>query len=392
VRLALSRLLAISAASLATLFAFPAQAQNIQFHGLIELNASSRGPAFDVNGLSMGDSPFDPWGLRLFAEGAVSPKLSVFTQAVLHDPSGPYVEGAYVVFNPTVSRDFHLMAGKIPWPIGTYAARSYSDKNPLIGKPLMYQYATSLNWYRIPPNADAIIAAGGTGQGGSGYGGGGRGMAVVDDSYWDTGAVITGSARPIEYALGGTTGTPGWGNTGEDENRGKTALGRLGIAPIPGLRAGVSGAYGPYLVEDLDPYLPTNRTANDYHQKLVMADADLESGYGILRAEGYSNAWESPNVGDLRVHGGYVEAQWTLMPGLIFASRGEIMRFSSLRDSSGVDHPWDHDRDRIESGLCYRPERDLRIKAVWQVNQEHSSPGAPAKRYDMLALGISASF
>ena len=390
--LALAWLLAISATSCAALFALPVAAQDIQFRGLIELNASGRGLAFDDNRLAEGDSPFDPWGLRLFAEGAISSKLSVFTQAVLHDPSGPYVEGAYVVLNPSASRDFHFMAGKIPWPIGTYAARSYSDKNPFIGKPLMYQYPTTLNWYSIPSDADVLIAAGGTGPGGIGYGGGGRGMPVVDDSYWDTGAVVTGSARPFEYALGGTTGTPGWGNTGEDENRGKTVLGRIGVAPIPGIRAGVSGAYGPYLVEDLDPYLPANKNANDYHQRLAMADLDLEGGYGILRAEGYSNVWESPNLGDLRVSGGYAEAQWTLMPGLTFASRGEMMRFSKLRDSAGIDHPWDHDRDRIESGLCYRPERDLRIKAVWQVNQEHSSPGAAGHRYDLLGLGISASF
>ena len=176
--------------------ATPVGAQSFGFHGLMDLVITGRGEGFEVNGQTYGDNPYDPWGLRLFGDGTISPHIAVFTQAVLHDPSGVYVEAAYVVLSPSPTRDLHLMAGKIPWPIGTYAPRSYSDKNPFIGKPLMYQYHTSLLWYALPSSADALIAASGSGQGGLGYiGAGHMGMPVVDDSFWDTGAVITGSDR-----------------------------------------------------------------------------------------------------------------------------------------------------------------------------------------------------
>src|SRR5262249_8893739 len=156
----------------------------------------------------------------------------------MRDASGLYVDGAYAMMTPWASRDLHVLAGKIPWAIGTWAPRTYSDHNPLIGSPLVYQYHTSLVWYAVPPNADALLASAGRGQYGVNYFGFtmGRGMAVVDDSYWDVGVTVTGSQRPLEYALGVTAGTPGWGSTSQDENSGKTALGRIGLAPLPGLR------------------------------------------------------------------------------------------------------------------------------------------------------------
>jgi hypothetical protein len=374
--------------------AHAALAQGIQVHGLLDIVASGRGPGYDLNTLEHRDSPYDPFGLRVFGEGSVNPRFAIFTQGVMHDASSFYMEGAYVVFTPQPGRDLHAMAGKIPWPIGTFPPRSYSDKNPLIGKPLMYSYPTTLLWYSIPPNADAMLAAAGSGLSGGMYSGSfGRGMPVLDDSYWDTGAAITGSMRPLEFAAGVTNGTPGWANVAEDENHSKTTMGRIGVVPVPGFRAGISGAYGAYLVEDLDSVLPAGRTANDYHQKLGMADAEVMLGHGELRAEGYSNAWETPNLGDLRVNGGYVEGRWTLFPGWWAAARGEIMRFGSLRDSTGLDRPWDHDRDRIEAGLGYRPDPAVRLKATWQRNVEHMGvPGAKDRIVDFLGMLMTVGF
>lgn len=379
----------IASAAAALALAVPAGAASVEVRGLLDLVQTGRGEAYFLNLQTENDSPYQPWRLRIFGEGVATPRVSYFTQAVFHEPSSVYVEAAYLVLTPAPEKDLHVMAGKIPWPIGTFAARSYSDKNPFIGKPLLYQYHTTLNWYSLPANADALIAKAGTGQG-TLYASS-TGMPVVDDSYWDTGAVLNGSLRPAEFALGVTNGTPGWANVLEDENNGKTALGRFGLAPLAGLRVGVSGAYGPYLVEGLDAKLPAGKNATDYHQKLGMADASIEVGHGTLIGEAYANAWENPTLGDLKVHGGYVEAQWTAVPGLVLAGRGEVMRFSTLRTSAGTDLPWDQDRDRYEAAICYRPERDLRIKGSWQRNHERN-PGAASENYDLLALGLTVSF
>lgn len=376
---------------LALALATPAGAATFQVHGVLDVTASGRGDGFEANSLTRDDNPFDAYGLRAAVQATVNPQLAVFAQVILHDESGVYVDGAYAMWTPRPDRDFHVEAGKIPWLIGTYAPRSYSDKNPLIGKPLMYQHHTTLVWFMPPPSADALLAASGTGQTGIAYlEGEVYGMPVVDDSWWDTGVMATGSESPLEYSLGLTTGTPGWGNGGGDENRGKTRLGRLGLAPAPWLRFGASGAYGPYMIHDLDAPLPPGRKPEDYHQRLVMGDLELLQGHAELRAEGFGNQWETPNVGALEVHGGYVEGKLTLVAGLWAAARWDLLRFGDVRDSSGVAHAWDQDQDRLETGLGLRWDRDVLVKGVYQRNTLH--PGSGDRHADLFALQLTVLF
>jgi hypothetical protein len=366
----------------------------IHVHGLLDVALANRGIAAESNLLQRGDSPLDGYGVRLFLDAVPSDHVQVLTQLVLRDAVPPYVDGAYVLLTPDPARDLHLMAGKIPWPIGTWAPRTYSNKNPLVGTPLMYQYHSTLLWYDLPADADQLLALAGTGQYGVGYAfpGGARGMAVVDDSYWDVGAVLTGSARPFEFAAGAVSGVPGWGTTSIDDNAGKCVLGRLGLAPAPILRIGVSGAYGPYLQESLDPALPAGKDANDYHQRLVMADASLEFGHVTLIAEAFTNTWENPTLGDLDVEGGYAEAKVTLAAGFHAAGRVDALRFSDIVDSGGFARTWDRDIDRIEAGLGYRFDRNVLAKLVWQGNTWRAHGAAPADTHDLVGGQVSVRF
>ena len=345
-----------------------ADATEFQVRGLLDVVMAEPGRAYEHNVLMRGDSPFDAYGLRMFADAQVNRRLQVFSQLVVRDATAPYLDGAYLMFTPSLDRDMHLLAGKIPWAIGTYAPRTYSNHNPLIGTPLMYQYHTTLVWYALPPNADALLAIAGSGQYAVNYYGFGmsRGMALVDDSYWDMGATLNGSQRPLEYALSVTTGTPGWGNTTVDENHGKSVLGRIGLAPLPGVRIGVSGAYGPYLVSALNPDLPSGKSAEDYHQKLVMADLELLASHAEVRAEGAYNVWESPTVGNLKVSSAYAEFKYTLPFSTFLAGRWDVMRFGDILDSSGAAHPWDANVDRLEAGAGYRFTREAVGKLVYQ--------------------------
>ena len=357
---------------------FPARASDLDIHGLLDLVPSEHSQAQGLNTLTRGDSPFDAYGVRLFVDGRANDHLAVYSQFVLRDATNPYAEGAYVLWSPSTARDFHVLAGKIPWAIGTYAPRAYSNKNPLIGTPLMYQYHTNLVWYALPPSVDALIAASGTGQYGVNYFGVpmSRGMAIVDDSYWDVGVTVTGSERPIEYAVGATAGTPGWATPGQDENSGKTVLGRLGLAPFPSLRVGVSGAYGPYLVDGLQSQLPPGKNVNDYHQELGMADAEVLVGHLELRGEGAWNVWQSPTLGDLRVRAGYVEAKYSLPFGAYVAGRFDRMRFAEVTNSTGAKVPWDSNVDRYEVGGGYRFDRNVTLKLVYQSNRTETSDDA----------------
>ena len=382
------------------LAAFPAGASEVRFRGLLDLVAVDHSRAIGLNVLTRGDSPFDAARLRAFADASVNDRVQVFAQVVIGDmvvgDGVPlYVDGAYVVLTPSPSRDLHALVGKIPWAVGTYAPRTYSDKNPLIGTPLMYQYHTSLVFYAVPPSADALLATAGGGQtSGVNYFGFpmSRGMPLVDDSYWDIGITLTGSQRPFEYALGVTQGTPGWGSTPREENDGKTVLARLGVAPTPALRVGLSGAVGPYLT-GVESSLPPGAAIADYLQQLVMADAELSLGHAELRAEGARNVWETPTVGDLEVTSGYVELKYLLDFGGYLAGRVDAERFGKITASSGERRPWDLDVTRYEFGFGYRFDTHVRAKAIVQTTTlDGGVPGVGERRESLVAAQLSVGF
>lgn len=391
VRRAASGLLAIAALAAA---GREAHAADLQYHGLLDLVISQRGPAFDGNIFTRGDSPFDPAGVRLFAESKVNDRAQVFAQVVLHDASSLYLDGAYLMYTPFDGRDMHVLAGKIPWAVGTWGPRTYSSRNPLIGTPLIYAHHTTLLWYDIPPDADALLATAGNGAYGVDYHGftEGRGMPLVDDSYWDVGLTLAGSQRPIEYALGVVAGTPSWASTSEDDNSGKCVLGRLGLSPFPWLRVGASGAYGPYLQASLDSQLPPGHTANDYRQKLAMADLELLVGHVEIRAEGARNLWDTPTLGALGVSGGYAEAKMATPWGTFLAGRYDLMRFGEITSSTGERRPWDDNVDRIETGLGYRFSRDVTGKLIYQRSRFEHEANDSYPTMELFATQLSVAF
>jgi hypothetical protein len=373
----------------------PAGAAELRWRGLLDITGAELVPAAALNALTRGDNPFDLYRTRLFVESQVDDRVQVLAQIVMADASGLYVDGAYAVFTPWAERDLHLMAGKLPWAVGTWGPRTYSDKNPLVSAPLIYQHHTSLLWYDLPANADVLLAAAGSGQSGVNYGfyTAGVGMPIVDDSYWDVGATLAGSARPLEYAVGVVAGAPGWGSTMQDDNAGKSVLGRVGVAPSPMVRAGLSGSWGPYLHRDVESSLPPGTDVDDYAQQLVMADLELQVGHAELRAEGAYNVWETPTVGDLVSRSGYAELKYRLPNGAYLAGRFDVLRHEAIADSTGAGAPWDADVTRLELGAGYRLSRAATAKLVWQhTTLDFGRPGWRERRWPMLAAQLSVGF
>jgi len=386
-----------TAALVATLAlaAVPAAATDFSVHGLLDVATADRGEAFELNRTTFGNSPFDAFGLRLFADAAAGEKVTVSAELLLDDNRGAQVVGAYVRYRPRPLVDFDLIAGKIPWPIGTFGSRSTSSANPLIGRPLMYQHHTTLLWYMVPPNADALLAVAGSGQSGVNYfggPGGGVGMPIVDDAFWDVGVIASGSHGPFEGAVGMVNGAPGWASTVEDDNGGKSVLGRLGFSPVPAIRVGISGSHGPYLHDAAGDGLPPGKSVSSLPQDLVMADLELLRGHAECRAEGFVNRWATGTVGDLRVTGYYVEGKYALIAGLYGAARWDQMRFSDLLGTDGLARPWDRDVDRIEAGLGFRPERGLLIKGVYQREWLRGDALHAGDAYNLIGGQLSVSF
>jgi len=395
-RNAVSRGLALVACL--ALAAAPAAA-DVAIHGLLDLAVVDRGPGLALNRNTFGDSPFDAYGLRLFADGTVGDKVTVTAEVFVDDATMSHttfqVTGAYARYRPFLTSDLNIIAGKIPWSIGAFGSRALSSENPLVGRPLLYQHHTTLSWYAVPPNADALIAVAGRGQSGVNYSGGSGGfpgMPVVDESYWDAGVVASGSRGPLELALGVENGAPGWASTAEDDNGGKSVLGRLGFSPVPALRVGVSGSHGPYLHDDANAKLPPGTSVSGLPQDLAMADLEFDHGHGEWRAEGYRNQWKTATVGNLQVTGFFVEGRQSLSAKLYAAARYEQMRFSDLANSGGVAVPWDRNVDRLEAGLGFRPQRGVILKAVYQREWERADALHGEEPYDLIGGQLSVSF
>jgi hypothetical protein len=362
----------IAALCLVALGAGPARAlePNLSVHGLLEVTGTVQSDALWANTLDYGDTPFDPFRLRIHVDADAAPGFRVFTQFHADEASGGFRNyGAYASWTPWESRDAQIVAGKAPWFIGTYAPRSTSDKKPLISTPLLYHYQTSLRSDQVPRDNESLLGAAGSGPFGAHYGEEGAqsyGMAVVNESDWDFGGWIVGSSGPLEYAGGITQGTPSTPHSGTDSNSGKTVLGRLGWAPMPAFRIGVSSAWGAYLGREVQGQLPEGHDVNDYHQRLIMADVEYTRSRIELRAEAAANRWETPFTGNLDLQGGYVEGKLGFDFGGYLAGRYEVLRFSDLEDASGESWTWDADVMRYELGAGYRVTRGILCKAVYQ--------------------------
>ena len=63
-----------------------AQATDFHVHGILDVVGAEPGRAFEHNALIRGDSPFDAYSVRMFADAQVNTRLQIFTQ--FHARSG----------------------------------------------------------------------------------------------------------------------------------------------------------------------------------------------------------------------------------------------------------------------------------------------------------------
>jgi hypothetical protein len=379
-------LLAFLITTLAGVRAAAAQPQ-WKAHGLLDLGLVSSIEGRELNRLTIGDSNFDPYRVRLFLDARLSPALEIHLQTLLHEGAWSVrADGAYALWTPWEGRDLSLEAGKIPWPIGTYAPRAYSDRNWLVGTPLLYQYRTALPWARVPADADELVAAAGIAQ----FNLDEPFLPVIDERWWDTGAAAIGSWAPWEFALGVVQGSPSWPTPGADNTPGSSLLGRLGVVPVAGVRAGVSAADGTWMPDWAKFALPAGRHVRDYHETTLMADLELARGPFEARGEIAHRRWETATTGDLRVLGGYGEARWTHASGTWLAVRGEALRFSDVTTSAG-ERPWDDPVDRWEGVVGTRVTHEVRAKAGAQ-RTVRRTPGAEFHHTDLLFASLGIQF
>jgi hypothetical protein len=217
-------------------------------------------------------------------------------------------------------------AGKMPHPVGAFASRRYSTRNPLIGVPDGYpvQYPIGLQLSGARGRVDYRAA-------------------VVSLPIYREGYVPDPSVAP-RPAVGG------------------------GFTPTTGVRVGVSATWGPYLNRELAPEMLAGRPWRAYTQQVGAVDAQLSRGYLELRGELAAARYEVPGrtAGRATTVRGltyYVEGKYTFAPRFFMAGRVERNDYAYVQpvaDSVWIANPTNMYNAELGAGFRLGPRTLLK--------------------------------
>ncbi len=229
---------------LALLFCSSSTFAQMQISGLSDIlfkNAEEK----DVTNLTfLGFSNFHSLRTRLFFDGSIDRDVYFFAQILVDNLTGFQLYAAYARFQNLSGPKLNLQLGLIPATIGSFAPRTYSDKNPLVGVPLLYNFHTAIDPRSLGSSgtlAELSAAKDARNRGG---------LPVIYDACWNTGIEIYGSAGNLDYSFGilsGSVSNP----TVEQSKDIPQFTSRFVYNFGPGFKFGASVYYGPYLFDEV---------------------------------------------------------------------------------------------------------------------------------------------
>ena len=309
-----------------------------------------------------------------------------------------------------------LAAGRVPPVFGAFARTRYGSGNPLVSKPLAYQYLSTLRSDAVPATADALLAVRGQGwlvaypdaaarwpetipPGGypipvapTGYAA--PGLPLISGNRWDTGIAGEWDLPRFTLAASATLGSLSKPRVDED-NAGKSVAARIEWRPAMALTLGASAARGAFLsrIALRDAGAP----GADGQQSALAVDAAFAVGHLQARGEVIRDRWSLPALAQPLIRGSLgatattIEVQYRVHPRVDVALRGDRIDFSSITGTlfGRQPTPWDADVARLETGASYRFSRRWRAKLAYQYNWRF---GLPRVRRGYPAVQLSAWF
>lgn len=349
----------------------------IDVHGYFQAMLRADGRKGVLQNWSYMGNPFNNFQLFVNTDAIVSERVAIFTRVRFDDAASNAIglDGAYMQFQNFVPADLYVQLGKVPSPFGAFQERSYPDRNPLIGLPLMYYYHTTLRYDVIPQGAADLWAVKGKNQSGFTYpsmtGGSSRtGMPIIYDPCWDYGVIVLGTWKTLEGRLAVMNGAPGYPETGREWNPSRTPVARLGWVPAPWLRLGGSAARGPYLPYPVESQLPAGKGLDDYTQTVFGCDAEVTRGWWELRGEWVRNEFVNPGVSDdLLCDSWYLEARRKMSAGTYASLRWDTFTYGEITGPDGLEGRWGQNVSRLEVGGGIWAEQNLLFKAGLQITR-----------------------
>ncbi len=327
-------------------------------------------------------SNFHTLRTRLFFDAPLGNQNGAFVQ-VMFDQYYFGIYGAYARFGHLAGKYLNLQVGLIPLTVGSFGRRTYSNQNPLIGTPLLYNYHSNYS----PGGPDSIHSINDLLQ--SADERTSSGLPVIFDAYWNTGAELFGSTGKLDYSLGLLTGSVSRPTYEQYKNIPQVTT-HLVYYFSPGLVVGTSAFIGPYLAKELfADSLPSGKAYRSYMNGGI--GYEFYGAYRLFefRFESFYAYWQHPYVPTLKVVSGYAEAKYKVLPGWYLAGRYNFYQPFKMASGTGTNQRWDYSVQTIEVGIGHRIDRQTLLKLVGQFNRAAAEEELNS---DLYALQVSISF
>ena len=294
-------------------------------------------------------SALEPWrGFLLFAQG----QLETGTARADAERTDVYLERIGVRLAPR--RAFIVEGGKMPHPVGAFASRYLSSRNPLIGVPDGYPLEYPL------------------------------------------GLSVSGSSEHVDYrAAMVSLPVTHEGYLPEPTSRFRPALG-VGLTPTAGVHLGTSVTWGPYLNDTFGPALLGGRLWSSFRQRVVGIDAEVSRGYLETHAELARSSYDVPRR-DTPLDGltYYVEAKYTVAPRIYVAARYERNDYPFVQPFG--DSSWTAVATNLydeEVGVGYRVTASRLLKLTYRIDRWRVDPAMRVflRNGRALAMQVSQAF
>jgi len=280
---------------------------------------------------------------RLTLWGAVEPHSRLVLYALVESELGTAVDAAHhdleqAALRYTPSSRLAVEAGKITMPLGGFAGRRFSWRNPLIGRPdaypVLYPYGLTISGVASVIDYRAAVVS----------------LPVVHEEYTPE---PTPAARPV---LG------------------------LGVTPVTGVRLGAGYTWGPYLSSRHSTTQLDGRKWSSFEQRVGLVDLAASYGYFELFAEAGVSEFDVPRTPEPVTGFAYfVEGKYTFTPRFFIAGRLERNDYpfiSPVSPTFWVARKTDFHNEEL--GLGYRFGANTLLKASYRQDLWHVDAGNAA--------------
>ena len=260
----------------------------------------------------------------------------------------------------------NVRLGKFATAFGSWQKRSLSWDNPFVTAPMIYEDMLPITDQFAPPGLAGFAGRRNLADNKPQW------LPAIWGPSYATGLSLFGRIDALEYNLeiksAGLSSRPeAWDALQNGWPSSPVFSGRLGWHPGPEWNLGASFSRGPFMQDSAEFSLPRGTSVNDFAQSTLGLDAGYAHHRWQVWGELLASRFEVPNVGDVDVFGGFIEAKYKITSQWWAAMRWNHALFGDL---PGSDTGWGRDAWRTDLALGYRFTEHAQLKLQYSVGDK----------------------